>query len=197
MRSLSATLAAFIERLQSGDKESAAIILSDLFDSQKLTISGAKVVNKATSIYGFHQFPQWASLRAKLTTGKPIKVTLINDIGFNAGAGIAMMRQAECFLQAGHKVTLVAARDQKNPFSNISKSLRGEISWQSCADIITNKVLLRSEKVLALIRLIRSTHPDVIITGNFHAHSIPIEAVGALHQLGIPSIVYSHDCDWG
>ena len=66
----------------------------------------------------------------RMLAGESLRIALINDNGFYAGAGIALARQARSFALAGHQVSVLALNSQ--PESVLSR--RRYHSWLAGQD---------------------------------------------------------------
>ena len=146
----------------------------------------------------------WSKVGNLLKHDKQIKVVFINDMGFLWGAGIALRRQVESFLKAGHKVACIAWLqdnlenpyfDNKSEYSNFWKGIH------LLPEIIESAGKSRDYVVETLTKTVVANDPDLVISGNFHgvgwgAKGWPLEVIEKLHRSGMPVVAYAHDCYW-
>jgi glycosyltransferase involved in cell wall biosynthesis len=143
-------------------------------------------------------------LAQKLLSNEKIKVALINDNGFYAGAGIAMARQARSFALAGHQVSVVGL----NPYPETALSTqryKGWLTQQGSIPPINFYAVRQSDCQIgrngdkdytALIsKLCLQEQWDLVILGNLHSDSISLRFLEPLLEHNIPIIYYSHDLD--
>jgi hypothetical protein len=123
-------------------------------------------------------------LVGKLARGDPLHVVILNDAGFQYGAGIAMRRQAASFLLNGWTVSLV--------------SFAGEAS---AAPAITGVRHLARRfsaycvpEAADLVPRIQSLQPDLLLVGTIHGSGWPISVLSRLREAGIAVAAYMHDC---
>ena len=136
-------------------------------------------------------------IKDKLLQGEKLRVLFINDLGFQYGAGIALLRQIQSFLILGHEVASISWSqgdiEASIPFipghstgtwlgSTVLPYLHSYFG-ASQSSIIDNIVLEASLR-----------YPDVIIVGNIHGASWPIELLLALRSLNCVVVAYMHDC---
>lgn len=100
---------------------------------------------------------QWSGQKQPARRG-PLRIVLVNDLGFAYGAGIAHRRMAEALNHAGHEVFAVAA------------SLT---DYHSSAPRATHE---------GVVRKIGSYQPDLVIVGNMHGAALDPALLGAIAQ---------------
>jgi glycosyltransferase involved in cell wall biosynthesis len=130
--------------------------------------------------------------------GGPLKVLLLNDVGFQYGAGTALKRQAASFLLNSWNVALMAWTAGDNvgrPDITGIKNLSGWHGGQSLG--YSNECNPSAgDEILATIRSRLPFHPDVIVLGNIHGAGWPVDLPARLRALGSLVIAYMHDCYW-
>jgi glycosyltransferase involved in cell wall biosynthesis len=134
----------------------------------------------------------------KLSQGIRLKVLLLNDVGFQYGAGTALKRQAASFLLNGWDVALMAStpgQDDGDPGITGVEDLSG---WHGSHGL-KHPYERRSPEGDELVAAIRSRlpfQPDVIVLGNVHGAGWPVDLPARLRTLGCLVIAYMHDCYW-
>lgn len=137
------------------------------------------------------------SLEKKLTSGEPLRILFINDVGFQYGAGIAMLRQIQSFLLMGHEVVGLCWVQGPVEASIPVKAQNAGGQWLGMTALphlhrdygVSDRSIIDNIVFEARIR-----YPDVIIVGNLHGAKWPLELLPALRMLGCPVIAYMHDC---
>jgi glycosyltransferase involved in cell wall biosynthesis len=146
------------------------------------------------------QFPEGSRrLQDKLNGGARIKVVLLNDVGFQYGAGIAMRRQAASLLALGWEVAVVAWTPGMPVERPVLTGLDDRGIWRGIypvSDIHRDAGLSDDQIVARLIDTIQSLEPDVVITGNLHGTNWPVGIHSSLRRLGIAVVAYMHDLHW-
>ena len=138
-------------------------------------------------------------IKNKLTEGKPLRIVFLNDIGFGAGAGIALKRQVCSFLKYGHHVVLIhGIRHIENDLSDsFEPDLPG--NWMGSddfQDLVKSKSLSEKQKSRKIVEKVAEYEPDLVITGNFHGARMPADILLGLRKKGMVVISYFHDCYW-
>lgn len=203
-------LGEFVSNLKKGDTERAAVYLQSLMLSGDVMLSEKSwsIIEKAIEIYQFNEISKddlldnrsnrqdWRGLNEKILGSKKLKVLFLNDIGFNAGAGIGVHRQVQSFLNNGDDVSLIAFHDKPNSNKYDLKQYKGDLV--DCIDL--TKILVKGKLTdIGLKRILGSVveqKPDLIISGNFHARSLPAKVLQKISDLDFPVVAYAHDCDW-
>ena len=138
----------------------------------------------------------WKRLSEKIRLLEDVKVIILNDNGFNAGAGVGAARQAQCFLSIGWDVALSSTHPK--PRLDLAYSKRYGKSAIGHISVLKNQVAQTRNPLppFDISSLISNENPDLVITGNFHATGIELATVKQLHNFRIPTVIYAHDCDW-
>lgn len=136
----------------------------------------------------------WYRLSEKIRLLEKIKVLIINDNGFNAGAGIGAGRQAQCFLAGGWDVVLASTHPE--PKINLAYSKRYGIENIKHICLTKDQRVRKPISSDEIVDLIIKEEPDLIVTGNFHSSGIELTTIEKIHTLKFPIVVYAHDCDW-
>jgi glycosyltransferase involved in cell wall biosynthesis len=126
------------------------------------------------------------------------KVLLLNDSGFQYGAGTALKRQAASFLLNGWDVAVIAWRaghDRRRPVSMGSECSGSWYGVRTLGDPDRSKTY-SSERLVAEVKARLQFKPDLIVLGNTHAAGWPIDLPARLGELGAPVLAYMHDCYW-
>ncbi|PTX97259.1 hypothetical protein DB346_19825 [Verrucomicrobia bacterium LW23] len=137
------------------------------------------------------------NLSEKLRKGIPLRVLFVNDIGFQFGAGIGMMRQIQAFLGRGDTVMLLCCQ-QGEVEGNIRFDGPGD--WLGTQSIPQfnyrdkSQVLTPDFAVELLLLKAAAAYPDVVIFGNLHGKPWPVRLLPAMRRLAPAVIAYMHDC---
>ena len=144
-----------------------------------------------------HTQSRFESVSKKLNEGKPLRIVMLNDAGFNGGAGVATGRQAISLMAGGHKIAMVCS------FRNTPPRLRTrgrDLSehWLGITELTKyngwfGPIRDHDQTVNAVVDAVRAYTPDLVIVGNFHGGKWPFEIIKAIHDESIPTIVYTHD----
>ncbi|MGO4677632.1 glycosyltransferase [Bosea sp. 2YAB26] len=135
-------------------------------------------------------------LRARLSNCEPLRVLLVNDIGFQYGAGTALRRQASSLLLMGWEVMAAsfAGPVAKPPSVSGIPSFAG---WRGNYVIrLGDEDGSDGEPVGSIADQLRRLAPDAIILGNLHGVADPLQALEAVRACGVPLFVYMHDSYW-
>lgn len=151
---------------------------------QKLYFSPQRLERK------YHQSVK--NLTEKVLAQHKLSILFLNDVGFNAGAGIALKRQAESFFEYGHQISLVCCRD--NAISELDLKKFKSIKCYSVTEGINRRFATKKTED-KIIKTILEVDPDVVITGNLHAFNLSIKLTKRIRSLGYPIFVYNHDLD--
>ncbi len=128
-----------------------------------------------------------------------LRVVLLNDVGFQYGAGIALRRQAASFLLGGFDVHLVAWTPGMDSGPPLVTGIAGFEGWRGIYNIgkdYAGKDRTESELVASTLSTIRSLDPDIVVTGNLHGTGVPLELAQGLTTIDAPVVSYMHDCFW-
>ncbi|MBF1999665.1 MAG: glycosyltransferase [Synechococcales cyanobacterium M58_A2018_015] len=127
-----------------------------------------------------------------------MNVLFINDVGFQYGAGIAMLRQIQSFLVMGHTVSGLCWRQGQIEASIPLPVATASGQWLGMTELlhlhrdygVSNATIIENLVCEAQLR-----SPDVIIIGNLHGANWPLDLLPALHStIGCPVVAYMHDC---
>jgi glycosyltransferase involved in cell wall biosynthesis len=120
-------------------------------------------------------------------------ILIVNDIGFQYGAGLATLRQIQALLIAGYTVELLCLRQGLEAMIPVkSPEMPGTWLGYTCLDYLDTA----DEKLIldTLVLEVALREPDVVLIGNLHSAKIPLELFLALQSLGCRVIAYMHDC---
>lgn len=136
---------------------------------------------------------------SKILNGKQLRILMLNDNGFQYGAGIAQLRQIQSLLLSGHEVFGMCWQqgsiEASIPFK--PKSANGIWHGMHCFLPLDGRTgMNRSVIVSVLVDAVLRVRPDVIITGNLHGCRWPVELLPALNSCGCLVIAYMHDCHY-
>jgi len=122
-----------------------------------------------------------------------LHVLIVNDIGFQYGAGIATLRQIQALLIAGYIVELLCLRQGPEAMIPVkSPEMSGNWLGNTCfdyLDTVDEKLILDTLVLEVALRA-----PDVVLIVNLHSAKIPLELLPELQSLGCRVIAYMHDC---
>ena len=133
----------------------------------------------------------------KLTAGRKLRVLFLNDIGFQYGAGIALLRQVQSFLVMGHEVCTISWMqglvEGSIPLSPPQATGRW-LGMQTLPNLHPSRGLSDRDIIDNIISEVKLKSPDVIIVGNIHGAQWSLELISALDELTSLVIAYMHDC---
>jgi glycosyltransferase involved in cell wall biosynthesis len=136
----------------------------------------------------------------RIANGQPLRVVVMNDVGFQYGAGIAVKRQVASLLLNGWEVSVVACfpGTMVDPPSVTGvKRFEGWRGVHSVSEDRRRKGQDTDQTVAdVFLSTIRAIDPDVILTGNLHGTGIPLELAQGLKTTGKLVVSYMHDCFW-
>jgi glycosyltransferase involved in cell wall biosynthesis len=137
------------------------------------------------------------SLHERISTGETLRVVLVNDVGFQYGAGNAMKRQAASFLLNGWEVSVVAWRPGPDVAAPAITGLNNLDNWRGVhrlPHIARPQEKLASEDIIAdVAALVHSFNPDLVVVGNIHSAGWPVGMLPALQRPGTTVVAYMHD----
>ncbi len=120
-------------------------------------------------------------------------ILVINDIGFQYGAGIATLRQIQSLLIAGYTVELICLRQGPEGMIPVNTpDMSGTWLGYTCLDyldVLEEKLILDT-----LVLEVALRQPDIVLVGNLHSANIPLELLPALQSLECRVVAYLHDC---
>jgi glycosyltransferase involved in cell wall biosynthesis len=154
------------------------------------------IVGRADAIRGKYRISPHPKSAA--ASGDRLKVLLLNDVGFQYGAGTALKRQAASFLLNGWDVALMAwspGEDDGHPEITGVEDLSG---WHGAQGLghLNESISPDGDELVAAIRARLPFSPDVIVLGNVHGAGWPVDLPARLQALGFLVIAYMHDCYW-
>ncbi len=143
----------------------------------------------------------FASLRDALNAGRPLRIMVLNDVGFIGGAGVATRRQVQSFLHGGHRVKLLCCLDNPEPRAPelARRTYCGQ--WEGIESLpqlnrSENLTLSEQQVVAEVASIVARWQPDVVIAGNLHWTGWPLALLSRIHNHIAPVIAYLHDCHW-
>lgn len=139
-------------------------------------------------------------LLEKLDTAAPLRVVLVNDLGFQYGAGIACRRTAQAFLRHGHQVALVAAHVGDRDDGTAGCPEFEMPGWLGIIHpAVLHKDVIDEALVLPIIHgRIAALKADAVIVGNIHnpcpsRRYLPPELLRLLAATETVTACYAHD----
>lgn len=140
----------------------------------------------------------------RMLAGDSLRIALINDNGFYAGAGIALARQARSFALAGHQVSVLALNSQ--PESVLSRRryqswLAGHGSNYPIHYQVLPNGISPTDRSGAIdpsdwIAQQQLANPwDLVILGNLHSCKISMKFLRPHLEAGTPLVWFAHDLD--
>jgi glycosyltransferase involved in cell wall biosynthesis len=141
----------------------------------------------------------FARIRQSLARDRSLKIVMLNDYGFVAGAGNALRRQVQSLLIDGHSVGVICGLEGADRLSPDIHGRRFGSDWLGTR-VVTGTApehgVDRNKVADTVVEEVVRLKPDLVVTGNFHIFRWPVSIPGTLASLGIPSIVYLHDMHW-
>lgn len=140
-----------------------------------------------------------ATIYSQLSKHCRIRVVFLNDAGFFAGAGVALRRQVKSFLRHGHEVAVVCYKSYGVDLPPIVTCCDILLNWLGIHTLYNaHKSILDSDEKISLlvIERVMKLNPDLVIVGNLHGASWPLEILPGLQKKGVKVIAYLHDCHW-
>ena len=128
-----------------------------------------------------------------------MRVVLLNDVGFQWGAGVALRRQVQSFLLGGHAVAVVCWMAGDNTAEPQVVGVEPAGGWEgvhALPEIHEDRGLDEDQIVAAVTAKVLELSPDVVITGNLHRARWPLNILPALQHSGCLVVAYLHDCHW-
>jgi glycosyltransferase involved in cell wall biosynthesis len=136
-------------------------------------------------------------LLQKLERGDPLRVLLLNDLGFQFGAGIATARQAQSFVLRGDQVLgLCSSPPSADEHFDLDRTnIAGEWLGALALPELGRKRVCSNERAAERLALAAAgAYPDVIIVGNVHNARWPVTFLEPLRSSGAQVVAYLHDC---
>jgi glycosyltransferase involved in cell wall biosynthesis len=131
----------------------------------------------------------------KLKTNSRLRVLFVNDIGYQYGAGIAMLRQVQSLLLLGHEVAVFSYYQGQEesmipvPPPGATGKWLGAKTFHLLDDNAASSVAIDQ-----MIQEIDAVNPDAIIFGNVHSAPIPLSLLATLREAGYLVIAFMNDC---
>jgi glycosyltransferase involved in cell wall biosynthesis len=158
-------------------------------------------VEGARSVYSSYQYDGVRFDRdelhiARASSGEPLRVTFLNDVGFQYGAGVALKRQVASFLLKGCEVSVVAWAPGDIIDPTFATGIGQFANWRGIKSLgkIHAEHGLDADKIaMAIANQVKSLRPDVVIVGNVHGAEWPITLLRNLKSLGVCVVAYMHD----
>ena len=127
------------------------------------------------------------------------RVVLLNDVGFQFGAGVAHRRQAMSFLLNGWDVSAIASRPISDSFESLSRDDAASGNWGGMVRLPYSrpKYQLNEDEITEkVLKKIEGLSPDVIVVGNYHGSGLPMSLLSDLRGRGHSVLAYMHDTFW-
>ena len=143
--------------------------------------------------------PSRGSLREKLSANEPLRIAMLNDVGFLYGAGVAARRQASSFLLNGWDVEMAAWSPSQEDIGPHAMGIAAFERWHGVRRLrhVHGDASLSDQEIVGeLTTVVRDMNPDLVIVGNIHGAGWPLGMLPAIRGLGIQTVVYMHDCYW-
>jgi len=143
--------------------------------------------------------PASPSLRDKVNRKGALRIVMLNDVGFQYGAGTAHRRQAASFLLNGWGVSGVAWQPGEEDERPMMVGAGDPGSWGGMVGLPkahARRGASDDEIIAAVVQKIRSLAPDVVFLGNYHGSGWPIALLSHLKGLGCLVVAYMHDTYW-
>lgn len=137
----------------------------------------------------------YARLQTRINAGAPLRVLFLNDIGFQYGAGLAMLRQVQSFLLQGHDCRVLCwSGGEMSRLPRLHPQALGR--WEGVVElphVHQDAGLSPQEICQGLVEAIATLHPDLVIVGNLHGAKWPLDVLQALKVLDCVTVAYMHD----
>lgn len=128
-----------------------------------------------------------------------MRVVLLNDVGFQGGAGVALRRQVQSFLLGGHTVAVVCWLAGDNLAEPKILGVDPAGAWEGVhglPEVHEDRGLDEEQIIAAVTAKVLELNPDVVIAGNLHFARWPLNILAALQRAGCLVVAYLHDCHW-
>jgi glycosyltransferase involved in cell wall biosynthesis len=136
------------------------------------------------------------TLNRKLANGDRLRIVLLNDVGFQYGAGMALKRQAASFLLLGWDIAVVARRLGRvttRPVITGVGQCDGWFGAYSAGDNPGEGAAKDERNIIDIVTKVRALEPDIVVTGNIHGAGWPIDLLLRLRAAGVSVVAYMHD----
>lgn len=140
-----------------------------------------------------------ARLRLNLKERGRLRVVLINDVGFQYGAGVATRRQVQSFLMAGWDVVMFCWDAGTSAAYPAVAKLQAPGRWlgvRSMTDIHSSAGLSDVEISKRILAAVHELSPDFVLVGNLHGANWPINILSDMRDAGYAVAAYMHDLHW-
>jgi glycosyltransferase involved in cell wall biosynthesis len=127
---------------------------------------------------------------------EPLRVTFLNDVGFQYGAGVALKRQVGSFLLMGCEVSVVAwapGHILEPTFATGTLQFPNWKGIRSFEKVHTKSGLDTTQIVSTITDAVKGLRPHLVIVGNLHGAAWPVALLRNVKSLGICVVAYMHD----
>lgn len=124
------------------------------------------------------------------------RVLFLNDVGLQYGAGVAEARQIQSLLLLGWEVGALAWEPAGISFEQLQTRPSDSSLWlglRRVRHLERGAPMTEQEIVAGLLGEISRFDPTIVIVGNLHAASWPLELLEHIRRLGYRVIAYMHD----
>jgi glycosyltransferase involved in cell wall biosynthesis len=136
---------------------------------------------------------------AKPLTNSRLRILFVNDCGFVGGAGVGVRRQVQSCLLAGFDVRVLCWMEEGGDDLRMGRAGSFSGTWLGI-DRRPDLHITRGLRPLTIVEracdAVLLSDPDLVIFGNLHWASWPLELISAVRDTGIPTIAYLHDIHW-
>ncbi|MEI6987294.1 MAG: glycosyltransferase [Rhodospirillaceae bacterium] len=140
------------------------------------------------------------TLAEKLARRDRLKVVILNDIGFQYGAGVGTRRQVQSFLLKGWEVAVVCwspGHDVAEPPVRGMPPAQGH--WcgvKALLEVHQDTGLSQQQIIDRVSAEVMVFDPDLVVVGNLHGAKWPLDLLPALQARGPLVVAYMHDGHW-
>jgi glycosyltransferase involved in cell wall biosynthesis len=130
------------------------------------------------------------------SANEPLRVTFLNDVGFQYGAGVALKRQVGSFLLMGCEVSVVAWAPGHIIEPTFATGTLQFPNWKGILGFekVHAKSGLETTQIVSIITdTVKALRPHLVIVGNLHGADWPIALLRNIKSLGICVVAYMHD----
>lgn len=136
-------------------------------------------------------------VKYKIRNKHHLRILMLNDVGFQYGAGIAHLRQIQSLLMLGHDVGGICWQqgsvEESIPF--IPRSAKGRWLGMFHSPKLDGHQNINPEQIRKIILdHVARWAPDVVIVGNIHGSGWSLELLVDIQKLGCLVVAYMHDC---
>ena len=125
-----------------------------------------------------------------------MRILFLNDLGFQYGAGIAQARQIQSLLLGGHTVGAICGANGEVGDHILFTRSGLEQGWRGIRtldSLFASTDLLQEELIDGILMAAAEFYPDIVVVGNLHSTSWPLQIVEELTCLGCKVVAYMHD----